>query len=210
MYYNMEVFEIIFLLLYHSKNSFLYHIYIIFIAYKNVILDDITNENNKDHDEKKWLYIPDHPYSALIIGGSRSGKANASLKQKDSDNVIDKIYSYGKDLNKPKYQCLKHLIKHLNDPKTFIEYSQCMDDVYNSIDYNRNQKIKILIAFDYMIADIMTNKTFQAIVKELIIRCRKLNIALVLITEPYFSAPREVILNYTNYLIMKNHNNREL
>ena len=102
------------------------------------------------------------------------------------------------------------MIKHLNDPKTFIEYSQCMDDVYNSIDYNRNQKIKILIAFDYTIADIMTNKTFQATVKELIITCRKLNIALVLITEPYFSAPREVILNYINYLIMKIHNKREL
>ena len=28
-------------------------------------------------------------------------------------------------------------IKHLNDSKVFIQYSQCMDDVYNSIDdYN--------------------------------------------------------------------------
>ena len=41
-------------------------------------LDGITNENNEDHN-KKWPYIPDHPYRMLIIGGSRSGKTNALL-----------------------------------------------------------------------------------------------------------------------------------
>ena len=38
------------------------------------------------------------------------------------------------------------------------------------------EKRKILIVFDDMIADIITNKTFQAINKELFIRCRKINI----------------------------------
>ena len=32
-------------------------------------LDDIANENNKDHN-KKWPYIRDHPYRILIIEGS--------------------------------------------------------------------------------------------------------------------------------------------
>ena len=41
-------------------------------------LDDITNENNKEHNEK-WSYIPDDPYRILIIGGSGSGKTNALL-----------------------------------------------------------------------------------------------------------------------------------
>ena len=41
-------------------------------------LDNITNENNKEHN-KKWLFIPDHPYRMLIIGGFRSGKTNALL-----------------------------------------------------------------------------------------------------------------------------------
>ena len=40
--------------------------------------DDITNENNKGHN-KKWSYIPDHPYRILIIGGSGSGKTNSLL-----------------------------------------------------------------------------------------------------------------------------------
>ena len=41
-------------------------------------LDDIANENNKEHN-KKWLYIPDYSYKMLIIGGSGSGKTNALL-----------------------------------------------------------------------------------------------------------------------------------
>ena len=41
-------------------------------------LDSITNENNKKQN-KKWPYIPDHPYRILIIGGSGSGKTNTML-----------------------------------------------------------------------------------------------------------------------------------
>ena len=55
----------------------------------------------------------------------------------------------------------------------------------------------------------MTNKRFQAIIKELFIRCRKLNISLVFITQSYFSAPKEVRLNST-HLIMKIYNKKEL
>ena len=59
-----------------------------------------------------------------------------------------------------------------------------MDDVYNNIDdYNPRRKRKILILFDDMIADILTNKNFPAIFNELFIRCRKLNISLVFITQ---------------------------
>ena len=86
-----------------------------------------------------------------------------------------------------------------------------MDDVYNNIDdYNSKRKRKILTVFDDMIVYIMTNKRFQAIIKELFIRCRKLNISLVFITQSYFRVRKEVRLNSTHYLIMKNHNKREL
>ena len=81
----------------------------------------------------------------------------------------------------------------LDDLEVFIEYSQYMDEVFNNIgDYNPARKRKILIVFDDMIADIMTNEKFQAIIKELFIRCRKLNISLVFIRESYFSVPKEV------------------
>ena len=71
-------------------------------------------------------------------------------------------------------------IKILNDPTAFIEYSNTMDDVYDNIDdYNPKRKRQILIVFDDMIADIMTNKRYRAIINELFIRCRRLNISLV-------------------------------
>ena len=86
-----------------------------------------------------------------------------------------------------------------------------MDDVYENInDYNPNWWRKILIVFDDMIADIMTNKEFHAIIKELFIRRRKLNISLVFITRSYFSVPKDVRLNWMHYLITKINNKREL
>ena len=61
-----------------------------------------------------------------------------------------------------------------------------------------------------MIADIMDNRRFQAIIKESFIRCRKLNISIVFITQPYFFVPKDVKLNSTNYLIMKIKSIREI
>ena len=96
--------------------------------------------------------------------------------------------------------------KHL-----FLEYSNTMNDVYKNIDnYNPNRKRKILTVFDDMITDVMTNKKFQSIIKDLFIRCRKPNVSLVFITQSYFSVPKVVRLNLTHYLIMKINNKREL
>ena len=95
---------------------------------------------------------------------------------------------YARDLSEPKYKYLikKHEnagIKHLNNPNVFIECSNTMDDVYDNInDYNSSRRRKILIVFDDMIGDIMINRRLQAIIKELFIRCRKLNISFVFIT----------------------------
>ena len=100
----------------------------------------------------------------MIIGGLGSGKTNALLKLIKEQDDIDKIYLYAKDLSEPKYEFLikKHEdvgTKHFNDPNAFIECSNTMDDVYeNNDDYNPSRKIKNLIVFDHMIADIMTKK----------------------------------------------------
>ena len=57
-------------------------------------------------------------------------------------------------------------IKNLNDPHAFIEYSDDIDDVLDYIDnYNKKGDEKVLIIFDDMIAGIMRNEKFKAIVK---------------------------------------------
>ena len=61
-----------------------------------------------------------------------------------------------------------------------------------------------------MIPDILANKKFQAIKKELFIRCRKSKISLAFITQTYFSVPKHVRLNSTHYLIRKINNKRGL
>ena len=158
-------------------------------------LDNIINENNEEHN-KKWQYIPDHPYRILIIGGSGSRKTNTLLNLINEQEDIDKIYLYTKDLSEPKYEFLiknreNAGIKHVNNSKAFIECSNTKDDVYENInDYNPTRKRKSLIVFDDMIVDIMTNKKLQSTLKELFIRCRKLNISLVFITQSYFTVPR--------------------
>ena len=82
-------------------------------------------------------------------------------------------------------------IKHVNNSKAFGECSNTMDGVYENInDYNPTRKRKSLIVFDDMIVDIMTNKKLQSTLKEFFIRCRKLNISLVFITQSYFTVPR--------------------
>ena len=59
-----------------------------------------------------------------------------------------------------------------------------MDDVYDNFDnYNPRRYDDV---FDDMIADMMTNKKYQAIIKGLFIRCNKLNISLVAITQSFF------------------------
>ena len=82
-----------------------------------------------------------------------------------------------------------------------------LEDINN---YNKKRGKKVLITFDDMIADIMRSEKFKAIVKELFIRCRKLNISIVFITESYFRTPKDARLNSTHYILMKIRNKKEL
>ena len=86
-----------------------------------------------------------------------------------------------------------------------------MDNIDQNIEkQNRNKIQKILIVFDDIIADILSNKKLRLIVTELLIRGRKLNISLVFITQSYFFVPKNIRLNSTHYFVMKISNKREL
>ena len=177
--------------------------------------DDVVKENIKKHNPK-WSQTPDHPYRILIIWGSGSGKKNQLLNLTNHKSDIDKIYLYAKDPYEAKYQFLIKKredagTKHFNDSKAFIEYLNKMFDIHKNIkDYNPNKKRKILIVFDDMIADMLSNKKLNPIVTELFIRGRKLNISLVFITQSYFAVPKDIRLSVTHYFIIKIPNKQEL
>ena len=89
---------------------------------------------------------------------------------------------------------------HFIDPKAFTKYSNDMHDVYKNIsEYNPDKENKILIVFDYMIADMIHNKKPNLIVTELFIRGRELNISLVFITQSYFKIAKDVRLNTSHF-----------
>ena len=91
---------------------------------------------------------------------------------------------------------------YLNDQNAFIECSNTMVDV------NKNMMSTTQVAIE-MIADIMTNKKIGDIIKELFIRCIKVNISLVFVIQSYFSAPKDMRLNSTHYLIMSINSGKE-
>ena len=91
---------------------------------------------------------------------------------------------YAKDPYEAKYQFLINkrestALKHFNDPKIFIEYSNGLKDVYKDInEYNIDKERKILIVFE-------DGNKLNSILTELFIRGRKLNISLLFITQSY-------------------------
>ena len=166
-------------------------------------LDDIVSNKKKSSSEYN-------------DGPSGSGKTNTLLHLIEKFHPIDKIYLYTKDTNEEKYQYLINKreqagIKNLNDPHVFIEYSNDMNDVLkDNNNYNKNRNKKVLIIFDDMIADIMRSEKFKVIVKELFIRCRKLNISIVFISQSYLRTPKDARLNRTHFILMKIGNKKEL
>ena len=173
-------------------------------------LNDITDENNKNHNEK-WPYISDYSYRILIIGGSGSRKTNTLLNLINEQDNMDKIYWCAKDLSERKYEFLtkkrgKVVIKQLNDPKAFIQSSNTMKDVDENIDdYKTIIKRKTLIDFYDMIVGIVSNKKFQATAKDWFIRIFHL-----FLFHSLFSVPKDVSLSTTHFFVMKINEKREL
>ena len=100
--------------------------------------------------------------------------------------------------------CNKHEgvdIKHYNDLKVVIKYSNDINYVYENIEeYNLNKECKILIVFEAMIADVLSSKSIQQIVTKFFIRVRKINISLVFIKKFIFLY--QEILHYVLHTIL--------
>ena len=131
--------------------------------------------------------ISDYTYSILIVGGFRQTKTNALFNDQENDVIIDKIFLYAEDLHNSKYQlqtnrCRGIGLKHLKNPKIFMEYSNDLNLVCSIITgYSPRNKPKVLKTFNDMIADMISNKKLDSVVTELFFRGRKLNISLMYI-----------------------------
>ena len=102
--------------------------------------------------------------------------------------------------------------KYLNSFKAFLEtnnkdFTQMTQMIFIKTLKNKTQ---VLIVFGDVIADMLSNKKLNPTVIELLIRGRKLNISLVFIAQYFFSVPKNIRLNSTQYFIMKIPNKREL
>ena len=75
---------------------------------------------------------------------------------------------------------------------------------------NKEKKHKVLIVFDNMIADLISNKNSNLVETELIIRSRKLNISFVFIPQPYFKVPKDFRIKSKHYPTMNIANETEL
>ena len=99
--------------------------------------DDGIKENIKEHNSNR-PQIPNHPYRVFIIGVSGSGITNSLLNLINHQQDTDKTFLYAKNLYEAKYQLLinrrenTHL-KHFNDSKAFVKYSNDMDHFYKNI-----------------------------------------------------------------------------
>ena len=134
--------------------------------------DDVIRGNIQKHN-RNWLQIPDNSYRILIIRGSGSGETNYLFNVINHQPDIDKIFLQAKDPYEAKYQFVINKqestgLKHFNDSKAFIVYSNQIDDIYKNIKKcNANIKRKILIIFDDIIADMINSKKLNPIITEL-------------------------------------------
>ena len=86
-----------------------------------------------------------------------------------------------------------------------------MDDIYkNIVEYNSNKKRKLLIIFDDMTDDMLSNEKLNPVVTELFIRAREIHIYLVFIAQSYFAVPKNITLNSIHCFIMRIQNKQDL
>ena len=154
-------------------------------------------------------------FTKTLLKLKKSNFKRKQKKNKNSKNTLPSLkdcfyflYFIHKNFNK------NYVLLHFNknyDPIAFIEYSNSMDGILSNIeDYNKKRKRRVLIIFDDMISHVMSDKKAQQVLKDLFIRCRKLDISLCFLTQAHFSVPKDVRLNCTHYILFKLNNKREL
>ena len=92
-----------------------------------------------------------------------------------------------------------------------IDHAQVIDDVYQNLeDDNPTKKRKVLIVFDYMIADMEAIEKYSYSYWIVLKRQKTSYFTCFYITCFYFKVRKDIRLNATHYFIMKIPNKKEL
>lgn len=149
----------------------------------------LTQTNNPNYNIHKMKI----PFRCLIVGSSGSMKTNTLLNIiKKFDNTFNKIVIITKNKDEPLYRWLESKI-----PEN-LYIGEGIESIPNMDEFNVNENS--LIVFD----DLMMEKNLKY-VAEYFIRCRKLNISAIFISQSYFIQNNDfkTIRRNCNYLIIK-------
>ena len=117
--------------------------------------DDVIKENMEEHNAN-WPQIPHYPYRILTNGVSGHGKKKSLFHLINDQLDISKVYLCTTNPYEVEHTGLKHLMI-----LKLLLNTQMKWMIFNTTQIKKNA---ILIIFDYMIADILSNKQLIPIV----------------------------------------------
>jgi hypothetical protein len=147
----------------------------------------LLNKHNPNYD----LHHIVLPFRMLIIGCSGSGKTHTFVNLLyNMQKTFQNIHIITKNKEEPLYQYLEEKLG-----KKGLMITEGLSSLPNLDDYNKDEQS--LIVLD----DLVLEKN-QKKMEEYFIRCRKLNISVIYISQDYYSCPKMIRRNL-NYLIIK-------
>lgn len=138
---------------------------------------------------------PQHPWNAIFIGGTGSGKTLSLFNVMRHSQNFDNFIIVTKQPDEPLYGYLEKLIKDIApDRITLVDNISKMP----SID-DLDPDLQTLLIFDDQIAE---PKKTQEQITQIMIRSRKRNVSVAYLSQSYYAIPKTIRLN-SQYVILK-------
>lgn len=154
---------------------------------------------------------PDQPFRMLMVGSSGSGKTNVLIDLILRYLVYDKLYVYTKHIHQSKYTILQKIIKHAEENEDLKEVGDFpiavfADNIKNIVPLEKmDEKKDNIIIFD----DFITEKKQNQMV-DMFVRGRHKNASVIYLTQSYFSTPKDIRINCSQFLLFGSANNKDI
>lgn len=154
---------------------------------------------------------PDQPFRMLMVGSSNSGKTNVLIDLLLRYLVYDKLYVYTKHLHQSKYKALQNIINGIEKNEELkgvcdfpiAVYAENIKDIVPL--EKMDEKKDNIIIFD----DFITEKNQDKII-DMFIRGRHKNASVIYLTQSYWTTPKDIRLNCSQYLLFGSSNNKDM